>query len=196
MLYRVCRALLRGIFAVLYRLEAKGLENIPESGPVILCANHISNFDPPVVGIPVNRKVHYMAKQELFNIPGFGWLIHKLGAFPVKRGGVSKESIRLSIQLLKDGNVLGIFPEGTRKNAGGMGKKGAAMLAIKAQATVIPVGIVGSYAPFSKMIVLYGAPVDLTEFAEGGSEDLEKATEKIMTTIRAMIADHKNSAKN
>src|SRR5690606_27525178 len=129
------------------RLEAKGLENIPESGPVILCANHISNFDPPVVGIPVNRKVHYMAKQELFNIPGFGWLIHKLGAFPVKRGGVSKESIRLSIQLLKDGNVLGIFPEGTRKNAGGMGKKGAAMLAIKAQATVIPVGIVGSYAP-------------------------------------------------
>ncbi|GIP32369.1 1-acyl-sn-glycerol-3-phosphate acyltransferase [Paenibacillus sp. J2TS4] len=196
MLYRVCRALLRAIFTILYRLDAKGMENIPEKGPVVLCANHTSNIDPPLVGTPVNRMVHYMAKQELFNVPGLGWFISKLGAFPVKRGGVSKESIKLAIQLLKDGNVLGIFPEGSRKNAGGMGKKGAAMLALKSQATVIPVAIMGNYRPFSKLTIRYGTPVDLSEFAEGGSEVLEKATDKIMTTIRAMIAEEKNSAKN
>lgn len=196
MIYRFCRALLRMFFAIVYRLEAQGLNNIPDGGPVILCSNHISNLDPPVVGIPLERKVHYMAKQELFNIPVFGWLITQLGAFPVKRGGVSKDSIRLAIQMLKAENVLGIFPEGTRKNAGGMGKKGAAMLAFKAEATVIPVAVIGNYRPFSKMYVVYGQPVDLSEFAEGGSEELEKATEKIMTTIRGMIADHKKSAKN
>lgn len=196
MIYRFCRMVLRMFFAVVYRLETRGLSNIPDGGAVILCSNHISNLDPPVVGIPLERKVHYMAKQELFNVPVLGWLITQLGAFPVKRGGVSKDSIRMAINMLKAGNVIGVFPEGTRKNAGGMGKKGAAMLALKSEATVIPVAVVGSYTPFTKLIVYYGQPVDISEFNNGGSEELEKATEKIMATIRSMIADHKNSAKN
>ena len=109
---------------------------------------------------------------------------------------MSKESIRHSIQLLKDGHIMGIFPEGTRKNAGGMGKKGAAMLALKSGATVIPVAIVGRYIPFRKMKVFYGAPVDLSEFAEGGSDQLEAATEKIMFVIRKMVTDNKKLGKN
>lgn len=188
MLYVIFRFLFRCLFYSVFRLQVLGKENIPEQGTVILCANHISNLDPPLVGSPLQRKVHYMAKEELFKIPVLGWLITQFGAFPVKRGGVSKESIRLSIQLLKEGNMLGVFPEGSRKNAGGMGKKGAASLALKSDATVIPVAIIGEYKPFKKMKIVYGKPVDLSEFkVETTSQSLEDATDKIMVTIRNMI---------
>lgn len=89
---------------------------------MLLCSNHISNLDPPTVGILLKRKVHFMAKAELFNVPVLGPLIGKLGAFPVKRGGVSKESIKLALNILRDGKVMGIFPEGSR-GAGGIGKR-------------------------------------------------------------------------
>lgn len=165
------------------------MENVPATGSVVLCTNHISMMDPPLVGTPLNRKVHYMAKEELFRVPGLGWFITQLGAFPVKRGGVSKESIRFAIQLLKEQNVLGVFPEGSRSNSGGMGKKGAASLAFKANAVVVPVAIVGNYKWFRRMRIYYGPPVDLSEFRDNpSSESLELATERIMHEIRSMIA--------
>lgn len=189
MWYILFRSLFRVFFVLVYRLEAIGKEHIPANGPVILCANHISSLDPPLVGSLLSRKVHYMAKEELFRVPVIGWLITRFGAFPVKRGGVSKESIRLALQLLKDGNMLGIFPEGTRKNAGGIAKKGAANLAFRSGAAVIPAAIIGHYRPFRKMKIVYGPPVDLSEFAEVSSTDAaEKATEKIMGAIRDLIA--------
>ncbi|UUZ94403.1 1-acyl-sn-glycerol-3-phosphate acyltransferase [Paenibacillus sp. P25] len=192
MLYRTGRFLFRIFFGILFRLKAEGQENIPKEGAVILCANHTSNLDPPVLGTPLRRMVHYMAKAELFELPVLGTILPKIGAFPVKRGGVSKESIRLSLQLLQEGNMLGIFPEGSRSNAGGMGKKGAASLALKSGATVIPVAIVGGYKLFRQVKVIYGPPVDLSEFKDAGSEGLEQATDKIMTTIRAMVKKHES----
>jgi len=188
MLYGICRSLLRLIYAVLFRFEAVGLENIPSTGPVVLCANHISLLDPPTVGTKVNRKVHYMAKAELFKIPLFGPFIHALGAFPVKRGGVSKEAIRSAIALLQEGGVMGIFPEGTRNSSEGMGKKGAAMIAIRSNATVIPVAIIGNYRLFRKMKICYGKPIDLTAIIQDSSSDvLDKVTETIMMNIREMV---------
>ncbi|MGG1598713.1 lysophospholipid acyltransferase family protein [Paenibacillus naphthalenovorans] len=192
MLYTFFRGIFRLLFRILFRLQAEGRENIPKEGAVVLCANHRSNWDPPVLGTPLDRKVHYMAKAELFQVPVLGYILPRIGAFPVKRGGVSKESIRLSLQLLKDGHMLGIFPEGTRSNAGGMGKKGAASLAMKSGATVIPAAIIGSYKPFRRMKVVYGPPVDISEFADGGPEGLEQATDKIMTVIRAMVKQHES----
>lgn len=193
LLYKVFRAGFRVIFKTVFRWQIYGLDNIPAEGPTILCSNHLSNWDPPLIGSPLVRPVHYMAKEELFRVPVLGWLIRQFGAFPVKRGGVSKESIRLSISLLREGKVMGVFPEGTRKNAGGEGKKGAAMLALRSGATVIPVAIVGNYKPFHAIRVYYGKPVDLSEFTGGGSEVLEAATEKIMETIREMV--RKETAK-
>lgn len=188
-LYRFFRMLFRILFYTVYRLKVEGREHVPKEGPVILCANHLSLLDPPLVGSPIKRQVHYMAKAELFRIPVLGWLITQFGTFPVKRGGVSKDSIRLAIQLLKEQRILGVFPEGSRSNAGGMGKKGAAMLALKSDATVIPVAIVGKYDLFRSMKIVYGRPVDLSEFAKGASsEELERATEKIMTAIRELGA--------
>ena len=159
MFYGVMRSVFRIMFAVMFRFRAFGMENIPAEGGVVLCANHRSNWDPPLLGVALERKVHYMAKAELFDIPVLGKAITALGAFPVKRGGVSKESIRLSLSLLRDGHVMGIFPEGSRHNAGGMGKKGAASLAIKSGATVIPAAIIGDYKPFRPMkVVATGGP--------------------------------------
>jgi 1-acyl-sn-glycerol-3-phosphate acyltransferase len=172
---------------VLYRLKAEGLDHIPKHGPVIICCNHISNLDPPILGTPLDRRVHYMAKAELFSIPLFSTLIRSLGAFPVKRGGVSKESIKLAIQMLKDGKMLGVFPQGSRHNTSGMGKKGAAMLALKANAVVVPAAIIGNYRLFRKVKIRFGHPVDLSEFAAGGSDELEAATEKIMAAISQLL---------
>ncbi|KRE98222.1 acyl-phosphate glycerol 3-phosphate acyltransferase [Paenibacillus sp. Soil766] len=186
MLYRIGRALFRFIFTVFFRMRAIGMENVPTQGAVVLCGNHTSLLDPPFLGSPLRRKVHFMAKAELFDIPVLGSIISKVGAFPVKRGGVSRESIRLAVQLLRDGNMLGVFPEGSRSNAGGMGKKGAASLALKSGAAVVPVAIVGTYSLFRRMTIVYGKPLDMSAYEGGSSEDLEQATEAIMKEIRRL----------
>lgn len=191
MLYRIFRLMFRAFFYSLYRLKVYGTENIPAQGAVILCSNHISLLDPPIVGTPLQRKVHYMAKAELFNIPILGRLISNFGAFPVKRGGVSRESIRHCLALLADGKVLGVFPEGTRHNKSGKGQKGAASLALKSKATVIPVAIIGQYKLFRPMKLVYGEPIDLSDYAhDSSSQGLEHVTELIMASIEAL--KHKN----
>ncbi|MCR8634440.1 lysophospholipid acyltransferase family protein [Paenibacillus radicis (ex Xue et al. 2023)] len=193
MLYSTLRALFHFIFRLVFRLKVVGLENVPHGKPVILCANHTSNMDPPLLGSPlVGRRVHYMAKAELFDVPVLGWVLPRISAFPVKRGGVSKESIRLSLQLLSENKILGIFPEGSRSNAGGMGKKGAASLALKSGATVVPAAIVGGYKPFKQLTLVYGKPVDISEFADQGSEGLEQATDKILSVIRTMVKQYES----
>jgi len=190
MTYRICQWLLNVIYSLLFRLEAQGTENIPATGGVLLCSNHISVLDPPTVGIKLRRKVHYMAKAELFAWKPIGAFLRTLGAFPVKRGGVSKDSIKLSLQLLRDGSVMGIFPEGTRNTDDtSAGKKGAAMIALRSGATVIPVRIVGSYKLFAKTKVVYGKPIDLSVFKdESGSDLLDSATDLIMRRIRELQA--------
>ncbi|MDQ8735477.1 lysophospholipid acyltransferase family protein [Paenibacillus sp. LHD-38] len=192
MLYLIFRFLLRVLYTLLFRLEARGTENIPATGPVVLASNHLSNFDPPTVGVKVKRKVYFMAKEELFRVPVFGPLIRAFGAFPVKRGGVSKDAIKSAITLLKEGNVMGIFPEGSRNNQSGAAKKGAAMIAVRSGAAVVPVAIVGKYRPFSKIVVCYGKPVDLTALIEESSPDmLEQVTDAIMARIRELASNNR-----
>ncbi|WP_339324305.1 lysophospholipid acyltransferase family protein [Paenibacillus sp. FSL W8-0194] len=196
MFYEFCRGLLRGIFAVAYRLEATGDENIPKEGGVLLCSNHISVLDPITVGIRIKRKIKFMAKAELFKVPVLGPIITKLGAFPVKRGGVSKESIKTSLTILRNGEMMGIFPEGTRHSDSGAAKKGAATFALRSGAAVVPVAIVGDYKLFRKMRVIYGAPLDLTEFKEMESgEAVEAVTDNIMSRIREMQKTGKPTVK-
>lgn len=193
MLYRIGRVILRAVFAFLYRYEARGVENIPPHGPVILASNHKSVLDPIALGIAVPRELHFMAKTELFAIPLFGSLIRKLGAFPVKRGGVSKEAIRTAIQLLEEGRVMAIFPQGTRNEDIGVGKRGAVTMALRADAKIVPVAIIGNYRPFRKMIAVYGALLDFKAYAEAG-EDMETMTERLMSRIREMAATGRPSA--
>jgi 1-acyl-sn-glycerol-3-phosphate acyltransferase len=191
MLYRIFSAVFNVLYGLLFRLEVIGLEHIPKEGPVILCSNHLSLLDPPAVGIRVPRKVHYMAKSELFKIPVFGPLIRAWGAFPVKRG-VGKDAIRSALNLLGEGKVMGIFPEGTRNSDGTAAKKGAAMIAYRSGATIIPVAVVGNYKLFRKVRVYYGQPVDISAIINESSPDkLDRITDAIMSRIYEMIEKNK-----
>ncbi|SET53175.1 1-acyl-sn-glycerol-3-phosphate acyltransferase [Paenibacillus sp. NFR01] len=187
MIYVICRSLLRMIYAVLYPLKIVGKENVPKEGGVLLCANHISLLDPMTIGIKLKRQVKYMAKAELFKVPVLGWLIRQLGAFPVKRGGVSKDSIKIALVTLRGGHVMGIFPEGTRNSDSGVAKKGAASFALRSGAAVVPAAIVGNYKLFRRMTVIYGAPIDLSAYEGAGSESFEEVTDVIMGRIHEMM---------
>lgn len=192
MIYVFCRAVVRGLFAILYRFESVGVHNIPSEGGVLICSNHISIRDPISVGIHVKRQVKFMAKAELFNIPVFGWLVRQLGAFPVKRGGVSKDSIKTALTILRTGEIMGIFPEGTRNSDSTAAKRGAASFALRSGATVIPAAIIGDYKLFRKVKIIYGAPVDLSSFeGDKSPEALDAATEVIMAKIHEMRASGK-----
>lgn len=190
MLYVFFRFLLRAIYTILFRLQAIGVDNIPKTGAVILASNHISNLDPPTIGVKVPRKVHFMAKEELFKVPVLGFLIRSFGAFPVKRGGVSKDAIKSGITLLKSGEVMGIFPEGSRSNQGAA-KKGTAMIAMRSGAAVVPVAIVGGYKLFRKTKVCYGKPILLSEIIDESSSDvLDQAMNVVMARIQELAKQH------
>lgn len=186
MIYNFAVVVLRVMYKLLFRLEATGIQHVPKEGGVILASNHISNFDPPTIGILLDRKVHFMAKKELFEVWGFGWLITQLGAFPVKRGGVSKESIKNSLNILRSGKIMGIFPEGSRHDQGD-GKKGAASFALRSDVAIVPVAIVGSYKLFRKVRVIYGEPLDLIKYKENPSPDnVDLLTAELMNRIEEL----------
>ena len=113
---RFCRAVVRGLFAILYRFESVGVHNIPSEGGVLICSNHISVRDPISVGIHVKRQVKFMAKSRAVQHSGVRMAGSSAGAFPVKRGGVSKDSIKTALTILRSGEIMGIFPEGTRNS--------------------------------------------------------------------------------
>lgn len=194
--YTFFRGICRIIISSCYRWRVKGRENIPHSGPVILCCNHIGNFDPPLLGSGIERPVRFMAKEELFRIPVLSFLLKKFGTFPVKRGAGDRNAIRTTLKLLEEGEVLGIFPEGTRSRTGelGQGLSGSAMFALKSQAAVVPVAIIGPWQFMKPITIIYGKPIDMTAIREkkADSETLREATDLIMASIKQIIDTHKN----
>jgi 1-acyl-sn-glycerol-3-phosphate acyltransferase len=192
--YRAFRGFFRIIFSLVYRWQVIGREHIPKEGPVILCANHISLWDPPLLGSGIDRQVNFMAKEELFKIPVLSFLITKFGAFPVKRGAGDRAAIRTTLKLLEEGKIFGIFPEGTRSTTGEPGEAmpGVAMFALKSEAAVIPVAIIGPYRPFRSIKIVYGKPIDLTYLREAKSsaDTLKEASDLIMDHIKELRNQH------
>jgi len=189
--YAFARSVVSGVFKPLYRVEAIGLEHFPKEGGVLLCANHIHNFDPIIVGIMAPRPVHYMAKEELFSVPVLGNIVRKCNAFPVKRGFNDREALRTGLKILKDGHVFGLFPEGTRSKTGELGKglSGAGFFALRSQASVVPCAIIGPYRSFRKLKVVYGEPIDLEEMRKEKAS-AEQVTEFIMSKIDKLRKEH------
>lgn len=155
--HRIIRFLARRFFG----LRETGREYIPRTGAVILAANHISDWDPPVLGMASIRVPYYMAKSELFRKPLAAFLLRKLGAFPVNRTGVDTEAIRTSLQILSQGGILAMFPEGTRNRRGLLGKpkQGIALIARRSGAPIVPAYISGTTRPLTGFHVAFGPPV-------------------------------------
>jgi 1-acyl-sn-glycerol-3-phosphate acyltransferase len=176
-----------------YRLKAKGRENIPEEGGFVLAANHTSNFDPWPLGIPLfpKRTLRFMAKVELFN-PVLGPLLKGGGAFPVRRGQADHEAIETAVRLVKEGEVVVMFPEGTRRRKG-LRKKfqpvphsGAARIALAADAPLVPAAISGTdrLARLGPLRVAYGPPIPLEDVKQmTPREGAQIATDRLMAEI-------------
>lgn len=187
MLYFFLRSICRGLFALFYRYQVLGAENIPQKGSAIICPNHISLLDPPLVGSAATRVVHFMAKEELFRIPIFGKLLPKIHAFPVNRQGGGRKALKLAMQVLRENEIVGIFLEGTRSKTGELGKAhvGAALLAIKMDAPVIPTAIVGPYRLFRPVRIVFGTPLDPKQF-QNTPNPVQAMTDQVMDEIKKL----------
>ncbi|RSL33482.1 1-acyl-sn-glycerol-3-phosphate acyltransferase [Salibacterium salarium] len=190
-LYPLGKTLCKTWFSLFTRVTVIGKENIPDDGPVLLCSNHISNMDPPFVGSFMKRRIHFMAKEELFNKRVLGRLLPSLGAFPVKRGVGDRQALRKGLSLLEKGEVLCLFPEGTRSKTGeiGEGLSGSGFFALRSKAEVVPVVIFGPYKPLGKVAVVYGKPMNFQTLRDE-KVSAAKATEKIMESIQELKDKH------
>jgi 1-acyl-sn-glycerol-3-phosphate acyltransferase len=190
--YTFARSVVNTIIKPLYRIEVIGLEKFPREGGVLLCSNHIHNFDPLVVGITAKRPIHFMAKEEIFKVPVLGNIVRKCNAFPVKRGMSDRDALRTGLKILKEGNVFGLFPEGTRSKSGEIGKglAGAGFFALRTDAEVVPCAIIGPYKSFRKLKVVYGNPINMEAMRESKAS-AEQVTELIMTEIDKLIKEHR-----
>ncbi len=152
-LYRLFKwSVVSPMFHGYFRGHIHGVENVPQRGPLLVVANHASDFDPPIVSVCMRRPVSYMAKEELFRVPVLGPAIRLYGAYPVKRGSADRSAIRSALQQLDQGWAVGIFLQGTRTSDGRIPapKLGAALIAAKAQVPILPVSLWGSHRIFSK----------------------------------------------
>ena len=206
-LYAIGKATVAPAARLIWRPKVTGLDNVPSSGPAILASNHLSVIDSVILPSVMKRNVYFLAKGEYFAAPGFGGTIMKhimygLNQIPVDRSGGRKSlmAIDSALPVLRDGHVLGIYPEGTRSPDGRLyrGRPGVAKVALDAPAPVIPVGIfgtdkvqpIGARIPHlgPKVEVRVGEPLDLTPWQGGeiDSRGLRELTHKLMTSIAAI----------
>lgn len=177
-------------------LRIEGLEHVPATGPVIVAPNHVSHLDPPIVACSVRRKVAFMAKEELFRNPLFGGLIRSLNAFPVRRGEGDTEAIRKTLERLEAGELVLVFPEGTRGDGRSLGpfNRGVGMLAKRSGATVVPAGIAGTQRKlprgggprFARCSIVFGPPLDYRTFEE---EDRKNARDLFAEALRTSVEE-------
>lgn len=194
MLYWAIRKVFRVIYRVCYRWQVQGIENIPLEQPFIICANHISWWDPPLVACLVSHKpVRFMAKEELFRLPALGWLLPRVYAFPVRRGSADRRAITTALHALRNGGILGLFPEGTRSRTRDLlpPQPGIALIALKSRAVVLPVAIAGPYRLFRPVRVKIGKQLLFEEFNEQKTraEQLEQVAGRIMAEINRLCQD-------
>ena len=190
---------LRFAYKAFMQVEIKGLENVPPSGAVIVMINHVNFFDPVVVLAALGRPITPMAKVEAFEEPLIRFLVATYGAIPVHRGAVDTAAIRSAVEVLDGGGMILISPEGTRSKTGGLikGQEGLAYLAARTNATVLPVGIVGTpnVAPMLKRLrrvhitFTIGLGFKLQSDGKPTREKLHQLTEDAMHRLAALLPE-------
>ncbi|MFT9078104.1 lysophospholipid acyltransferase family protein [Ethanoligenens sp.] len=194
-LYEFAMRFAAPVFRFLLGVRVEGAQRVPD-GPLVLCANHRSNFDPVILGSSFPRQLFYMAKAELFHVPLLGPLITALGAFPVRRGEGDTEAIKTSLRVLKRGNVLGMFPEMHRnRNKKGLMRfhSGALRFAAQAKVPIIPVAIVRGKGvwPFRQVRVVFGYPVtaEMLGFEKENRKSHTAACENLRQKVLQMLEE-------
>lgn len=186
-LYNTLSFLASFLFKLLFKLKVEGVENIPKEGRVVLCSNHINILDPILLASVIDRPIVFMAKKELFENRFLNSLIRKLGAFPVDREGSSLSSVKTSLRTLKEGKILGIFPEGTRVKEVNLdnAKPGVSLISIRSKSPIIPIYIESKYRLFSEIKVSIRKPISFEEFYDKklSTEDYKNISKDIMKAI-------------
>lgn len=193
--YSFVRVLAKFVFFLFFRVRFEGLENIPESGNFILCSNHRSNLDPFFLGVKIEKRVNYMAKSELFKNKFFAKIFLKLGAFPVYRGTGDMKAIEKAVDIINSGEVLAIFPEGTRSKDGIplKPKSGISLIAAKTKADILPAAIFfrGKLGLFKKITVRYGKIIKYEEIpqTEQDVKSMKATSNFIMGKIISLLEE-------
>ena len=191
-LYSKLKSIVAPIFCFIMRVEAIGVENVPKHGGIVLCSNHLAAIDVISIGAVCPRQLACVAQKELFSIPVLGWLMRKLGAIKIDRGGSDVGALKTSIKAAESGHVLTIFPQGHRcpgvNPATTPIKHGAGMIAYHSKCAIIPVCINvkgAKYGIFKKVQVIFGKPISYTDlgFKNGGRDEYLVATEKVFAEI-------------
>lgn len=176
---------------MLYKIEYVGTENIPESGGFILASNHVNALDPVFIALGMKkRQLHFMGKKELFENPIIKFFLSKLNGFPIVRGGADSEALNYAIRIVKEGYVLGIFPEGTRSKdfKPARAKSGVAVIAKEAKADILPVSIYTSdnMKKHTKLTIRFGEVIPYENLGLGDEcsrEEIRACAQNVMTEI-------------
>lgn len=184
----------KALSKLFYKVCYTGLENIPKEGGFILASNHMCAIDPGFIGLAIeDRQIHFMGKKELFEKPIIGTFYRKLNGFPVNRGGAASQSVNYAIRLVKEGNIFGIFPEGTRSkdHRPGKARPGVAKIAMESHADILPVAVYNcdEMKKHTKVTVRFGKLIPYSELGltdESDKEELKAAADLIMSRITAL----------
>jgi 1-acyl-sn-glycerol-3-phosphate acyltransferase len=196
-LYNLIGILSAPVLYGLYRLRAGGKENLPAGGFVLAC-NHVSSFDPWALGMPLwpKRFLRFMAKSELY-WPPLKYVLNGVGAFPVRRGQRDVQAIETAVQLAREGHIVAMFPEGTRRTKGlvkrfeARPRSGAARIALEAGVPLVPAAVNGTdkLLRLGRLSIVYGAPVEIDDLRGGDvAEAAQEATERLMARIAELEA--------
>lgn len=208
-LYWLARGILKLVALIWFRLECHHSERVPATGGCILTPNHASFLDPPLVGIGLrHRVVRFMARDTLFRVPLMGWAYRKIGVIAIDRNKGDLAALRSAIQVLKSGEVVGLFPEGTRTVTGELQepKGGVGFLIAKSGVPVVPVYLDGTFRAWPKhakwirptqVRIFYGEPIQPEEFDVGGAGkiDYDQVVRLVMERIAALKAEAESLRK-
>jgi 1-acyl-sn-glycerol-3-phosphate acyltransferase len=189
--YWIGRAFCRFLIFFIWRWRVEGLENFPSEGPVIVVANHVSYWDPVLIGSALPRQVFFMAKKEIFSIPVLGFSLKSWGVFPVDRSRPDRGAIKRALDLLKQGQVVAVFPEGTRSKTRSLlpFNTGAAYFATRTGVPVCSVAVItvrgsSSWGLWRRLTLRIGS---CTSFSGDRKQDLESVTSQMMLEIQELL---------